>query len=146
KRMLMCCPPLTESELGFEFCLAKMLRLSTELSIPIHFVCVARTKAVIEAYLAKHKVSTVVKFEDHHDWDELSGLRSFVKDNDLVIFISARQGEVSYRYSFVRIPKKLEGVYHQFNRILIFPRRRGSHSLDEYEEVPANLLFRRIGQ
>lgn len=146
KRILMFCPPLTESELGFEFCLAKMMRLSGELSIPIHFVCIERTKSEIEAYLAKNKTSSTVHFELHSDWDELSKLNTFVKDNDLMVFVSARQGEVSYRYSFDRIPKKLDNVYSQFNRILVFPRRRGGHSLDEYEEVPSSPLFRRIGR
>ncbi|MEC3879681.1 cation:proton antiporter [Parapedobacter sp. 10938] len=146
KRILMFCPPLTESELGFEFCLAKMMRLSGELSLPIHFVCIERTKSVIEAYLVKNKTSTVLNFELHGDWDELSKLNAFVRDNDLIVFVSARQGEVSYRYSFDRIPKKLGNVYSQFNRILIFPRRRGGHSLDEYEEVPTSPILRRIGQ
>lgn len=146
KRMLVFCPPLTESELGFDFCLTKMLRLSAELSIPVCFVCVERTKSVIEEYVAKSKTSVTVSFQHHDDWDNLSALRVFVKDNDLVVFVSARQGEVSYRYSFVRIPKKLEGVYRHFNRILIFPRRRGGHSLDEYEEMPTGTLFQRIGQ
>jgi len=146
RRILMFCPPLTESELGFDFCLAKMMRLSGELSLPIHFVCIGRTKSVIEAYLTKNKTSTVVHFEVHNDWDDLSKLNAFVKDNDLVVFVSARQGEVSYRYSFDRIPKKLGNVYSQFNRILIFPRRRGGHSLDEYEEVPTSPILRRIGQ
>lgn len=146
KRMLMFCPPLTESELGFEFCLTKIIRLSTELSLPIHFVCIERTKAVIEAYLSKNKTSTVVHFERHTDWDDLSKLSAFVKNNDLIVFVSARQGEVSYRYSFDRIPKKLGNVYSQFNRILIFPRRRGGHSLDEYEEVPTSPILRRLGQ
>src|SRR3546814_17700674 len=98
KRILMFCPPLTVSELGFEFCLAKMMRLSGELSIPIHFVCIGRTKTEIEAYLAKNKTSSTVHFELHGDWDELSKLNTFVKDNDLMVFVSARQGEVSYRY------------------------------------------------
>src|SRR5690606_28286674 len=118
RRILMFCPPLTESELGFDFCLAKMMRLSGELSLPIHFVCIGRTRSVIEAYLTKNKTSTVVHFEVHNDWDDLSKLNAFVKDNDLVVFVSARQGEVSYRYSFDRIPKKLGNVYSQFNRIL----------------------------
>lgn len=146
KRILMFCPPLTESELGFEFCLGKMLRLAGELSIPIDFVCTSRTHSVIESYLTKHKTSTVVNFHNHDDWDALGQLRVFVSDNDLIVFVSARQGEVSYRYSFDRIPKKLENVYHQFNRILVFPRRRGGHSLDEYEEVPTSPLIRRIGR
>ena len=124
----------------------KILRLSQELSIPIHCVGVARTNNAINEHLTRLKSSVSITFSTHNEWDELRDLRKFVNENDLIVFISARRGELSYRYSFDRIPKKLEKVYHQHNRILIFPRRRGGRSLDEFEEVPTTPLFQRIGR
>src|SRR5690606_26644684 len=38
KRLTLFCPPLAETELGFIFCMDKILRLSQELSIPIHCI------------------------------------------------------------------------------------------------------------
>ncbi|PPL00205.1 cation:proton antiporter [Parapedobacter indicus] len=146
KRLTLFCPPLAETELGFVFCMDKIQRLSQELSIPIHTICTERTKAAINEYLAKFKSSVQIVFSIHDDWDELRDLRKFVNDSDLIVFISARQGELSYRYSFDRIPKKLDKVYHLHNRILVFPRRRGGRSLDEFEEVPTTPLFQRIGR
>ncbi len=146
KRIVVFCPPLTESELGFNYCMEKVMRLSQELTTAIHYVCDARTQSAISEYIDQNKNSTRVLFSNHEDWDDLSGLRRFVKDNDLVVFISARQGEVSYRHSFDGIPKKLGKVYEQHNRILIFPSRRAGYSLDEYEDVYAAPFLQRIGR
>lgn len=146
KRIVVCCPPLSESELGFDYCVEKILRLSQELTIPIQFICDMRTQQAISAFMERNKSSTRVLFIDHNEWDDLATLRSAVKDNDIIVFISARQGEVSYRHSFDGIPKKLEKVYAQYNRILIFPSRRAGYSLDEYEDVSAAPILQRIGR
>lgn len=146
KRIVVFCPPLAESELGFEYCMDKVLRLSQELTIPIHYVCDVRTKHAISAYIERNKNSTRVLFTEHSEWDDLSTLRNLVKDNDLVIFISARQGEVSYRHSFDGIAKKLGKVYAGHNRVLVFPSRRVAYSLDEYEDVSTAPILRRIGR
>src|SRR5690606_17259057 len=128
KRLTLFCPPLAETELGFMFCMEKIIRLSQELSIPIHCIGVERTNTAIDDYLTQHKRSVRIVFSVHTEWDELRDLRKFVNESDLIVFISARRGELSYRYSFDRIPKKLEKVYHQYNRILVFPKRRGGRS------------------
>ncbi|WP_257667578.1 cation:proton antiporter [Parapedobacter tibetensis] len=146
KRLVLFCPPLSESELGFDYCIEKVLRLSGELSMPILYVCDMRTKKALTEYMKRNKTNTKVLFANYDEWDDLTGLREFVKDNDLIVFVSARQGGVSYRHSFDRIPKKLGKVYNQYNRILVFPKRRSGHSLDEFEEVPTTPIFQRIGR
>ncbi|WP_257656589.1 cation:proton antiporter [Parapedobacter lycopersici] len=146
KRITLFCPPLFESELGFSFCMEKILRLSQELTIPVLCVADARTQRAVSEYMEVHKTSTRILYENYDGWDDLSGLRQFVKDNDLIIFVSARQGEVSYRHSFDGIAKKLGKVYAPYNRILIFPSRRAGYSLDEYEDVSTAPILQRIGR
>ncbi|MGK6352782.1 cation:proton antiporter [Parapedobacter sp. DT-150] len=146
KRIVVFCPSLTESALGFDYCMEKIFRLSQELTLPILFVCDMRSKRAINEYIARNKNGTRLLFSNHTEWDNLATLHQLVKDNDLIVFFSARQGEVSYRHSFDGIPKKLGKVYAQHNRILIFPSRRGGHSLDEYEDVSAAPILQRIGR
>src|SRR5690606_25412158 len=112
----------------------------------ILFVCDVRTKQAISSYVERNKNSTRVLYAQHSEWDDLATLRNLVKDNDLVVFISARQGEVSYRHSFDGIPKKLGKVYADHNRVLVFPSRRAIYSLDEYEDVATAPILRRIGR
>src|SRR5690606_20807223 len=145
-RILLFCPPLAESELGFSYWMEKILRLASELTIPIEFVCNKRTANAISEYVATNQFSTPISFENYQAWDDLSGLRTFVKDKDLIVFVSSRQGEISYQHSFDGIPKKLGRVYTQHNRILIFPSRRVGHALDEYEDVSTAPILQRIGR
>src|SRR5690606_22697001 len=51
KRITVFAPPLTETELGFAYCLDKISRLSQELSLPIQCVCVERTKVAVDDYM-----------------------------------------------------------------------------------------------
>lgn len=146
KRIVVFFPPLSESELGFDYCMEKVSRLSQELTISILYICDTRTKAAITEYLQRNKSSVRALFSDHDEWDDLTELRQFVKENDLIVFVSARQGEVSYRHSFDGIPKKLGKVYAQHNRVLIFPSRRTVYSLDEYEDVATAPILQRIGK
>src|SRR5690606_23512758 len=135
KRIVVFCPPLAESELGFDYCMDKVLRLSQELTTPIQYVCDVRTKHAISAYIERHKNSTRVLCTENSEWDDLSTLRNLVKDDELGVFMSASQGEVSYRHSFEGIPMKLGKVYAGHNRVWVFPSRLVAYSLDEFEDV-----------
>ncbi|SFC08481.1 Kef-type K+ transport system, membrane component KefB [Parapedobacter composti] len=145
-RIVLFCPPLSESELGFDYCMEKVLRLSQELTVPVQCVCDERTEHALSDYLKRNKSSTRMLFSLHNEWDDLGSLRQYVKDNDLIVFLSARQGEVSYRHSFDGIPKKLAQVYAQYNRVLVFPKRRAGYQLDEYEDVSTAPILQRIGR
>ncbi len=146
KRMVVLCPPLAESELGFEFWMEKVLRLAKELTINILFVCDGRTQYAVADYLAANKHTVRVQFSAFEEWNDLIGLRQFINDDDLVVFVSARIGEVSHRHSLDALPVKLGKVYHHHNRILVYPARRAIYSLDEYEDVSAAPILQRIGR
>lgn len=146
KRIVVLCPPLAESELGFSFWLEKMMRLSKELTITVLFVSGKRTEEAILDLVEEKKIAVRVQFSEYRDWDDLSGLQQFIADEDLIVFISARAGEVSHRHSLEALPLKLGKVYARHNRILVYPARRPSHSLDEYEDVSTVPILQRIGR
>ncbi len=143
-RILVCCPPLAESELGFDFWMEKVLRLSSELTVAITFVCGDRTEQAIGGYLAKQKQGANVHFTRFDEWDDLQQLRPFVLENDLVVFVSARAGEVSHRHALGALPTKLGDVYATHNRILVFPARRPGFMLGDYEDVETSPILKRI--
>ncbi len=146
KRMIVFCPPLAESELGFGYWIEKVFRLSKELSIQTSFICNPRTQQAITEYQEMNKYTVRIQFSQPDGWDDLAILSEFIKDGDLIVFVSARSGEVSYRHAFDVLPMKLGKVYEQHNRILIFPGRRASHSLDEYEDITTAPVLQRLTQ
>ena len=135
KRIALFAPPISESEKGFSYWMHKVAKLTQELSLPISIVCNSRTEKAILAFVESKKLSLSADFIPHFNWDDLSSLRAYVKDEDLVIFVSARAGEVSYNISFDGIAAKLDRVYSNNNRILIFPSRRKNYMIDDFVDV-----------
>lgn len=131
-RILVICPPLAESELGFEFWMAKVLRLAQELTLSVQVICDHRSQEAIHHYLEDNKASVRVQFAEYEEWDDLVGLRPLVQENDLIVFASAREGEVSHRHSLVGLPMKLSRHYPKNNRILVYPSRRTGFALEAY--------------
>ena len=128
-------PPMSEDEKGFSYWLSKVGQLAIELTLPIQCISNERTEHAIHAFLKKNKINCVIKFTTHRNWDDLASLKAYITDADLLIFVSARQGEVSYQREFNRIPQKLSQKYLQNNKILIYPSRRPTSVFDNYEEL-----------
>lgn len=135
KRIILFCPPISESEKGFTYWMMKVSKLTQELSLPLVIICNTRTEKAIRAFVDANKLSLAAEFEIHYNWDDLSSLNVYVEDDDLVIFVSARAGEVSYNVSFDAIPEKLDRAYKDNNRILIYPSRRKNYLVDDFVDV-----------
>ncbi|MNR60863.1 hypothetical protein D3C85_1824590 [compost metagenome] len=58
--------------------------------------------------------------------------------------MSSRYGEVSYRDSLDGLAKKLESIHE--NVVLVFPSRVDNQHIDEYEDVQAAPIFRKISK
>lgn len=145
-RILVFCPPFAEAELGFRFWLQKIIRLSKELTLGISFVCDRRTQSAISEFVEEQNLSARMEFENYDDWDDINGLQRYANDEDLIVFVSARAGELSHRHSLEGLPLKLSRVYHNHNRILAYPSRRAGYLTDEYEDVTAGPILKRIGR
>lgn len=146
KRILVFCPPFAEAELGFRFWLDKVIRLSKELTLGVSFVCNQRTQSAISEFIEENSHSVKVLFDIYDEWDDIVGLSNYAQTDDLIIFVSARAGELSHRHSLEGLPMKLSRVYNNMNRILVYPSRRPGYLLDELEDVTASPLLKRIGR
>jgi len=139
-------PPMAESEVGFAYWMEKMTKLASELSLPIVFVCNSRSHQAIEVMLDTLKSSVPVSFEQYEDWDNIYGLATFSNSDSLLVFVSARYGDVSYRDSLDGLAKRVGKYYKNQNLLLIFPARLEDAHIDEYEDVQTAPIFRRISR
>ncbi|MGE8241667.1 MAG: cation:proton antiporter, partial [Sphingobacterium sp.] len=146
KAIVVFAPPMCEAEFGFEYWLEKVIKLAQELSVPISFVVDTRSTSAIEAHLVEIKNSVPVTFKHYDDWDDLQGLKAFKDEESMFIFVSARNGEVSYRDSLDGVAKKLDRIYANENLVLVFPSRVENAHIDEYEDVEAAPIFRKISK
>ncbi len=139
-------PPLAESEVGFAYWMEKMCKFAQELSLPITYVCNYRTKQAIEEMLNTLKSSVPVSYSIYEDWDNIYGLATFSNADSLLVFVSSRFGEVSYRDSLDGLAKRVGKYYKNQNLILIFPSRVADMHIDEYEDIQTAPIFRKISR
>lgn len=139
-------PPLAESEMGFSYWMEKMLKLAQELTLPISFVCGARTQKAIELFLEEAKSSVPASYNNYEDWDNIYGLATFSNTDSLLVFVSSRPGEVSYRDSLDGLAKRVGRYYQNQNLLLIFPSRMDNQHIDDYEDIQMAPIFRKISR
>ncbi len=139
-------PPLAESEKGFEYWMEKMLKLAGELTLPLTFVCNKRTEPAILEVLKMFATSVPCSFDNYEDWDNIYGLATFSNADALLVFVSARYGDVSFRDSLDGLAKRVGRYFKKQNLILIFPSRRENQHIDDYEDVKTAPIFRKISR
>lgn len=146
KSIILFVPPLAELEIGFEFWMNKMLRLAQELSIPVNYVCSTRTQAAIATTLTQLKTSVPATFSNYEDWNNIHGLATFSNSDSLLVFVSSRAGEVSYRDTLDGLARRVGRHYQNQNLILIFPSRVDNQHIDDYEDIQMAPIVRKISR
>lgn len=139
-------PPLAESEVGFEYWGEKVLKLAQELSLSVNYVCNSRTEYRLMELANALKSSVNLTFSNHEDWNSIYGLATFSNTDSLLLFVSSRSGGVSYIDSLDGLAKRVGRYYKNQNLIMIFPSRQENQHIDEYEDVQAAPIFRKISR
>ena len=130
KRIVVISPPLAEKEDGFSLWVNKITKLSTELSIPILHLGDPHTYEVISS----HKKSGNITFQPFTDWDNPISCGNQIKEDDLIILISAHQGYISHIPVLESFPTRLENRFPNYNRIVVYPKRNIVEELLESDD------------
>ncbi|NTW52849.1 MAG: cation:proton antiporter [Chlorobiaceae bacterium] len=156
RRLLVVCPPFAEKEKGFEQWVCKLEHLSKELSIPMVCHCEKKSRIAIAGILKIIQSGAAVDFEsfkDFREWDEISRQARNFREDDIIVFVSARQESVSYKPSFDLVPNQLEKHFAETSKIMIYPAQFESRDIEEgYDDiVPKPFAFgtstiRRLGR
>jgi len=123
KRIIVVTPPLAEKENGFEIWLQKISKLSQELSIPIvHFGGMSTQDAIRDKI--KHKNLRIsISFKVLDDLEDLLVSSAYIKDNDLLVLVSARKYSVSYLNFLDNILNKIEKYFINISKIVVYPQQ-----------------------
>lgn len=122
KAIFLIVPPYAEFEAGFPIWLQKVIKLSTELSLPIQLNCSDRTQTAISRFCEHNKLTPPFNFTSYHHWGDLPALLKRASASDLVVLVSARRGYLSHNNHMDRWPAKLERLLDGRNRIIIYPQ------------------------
>lgn len=121
KRIFIIVPPLAEKEKGFVLWIKKIDLLAKELSVPVRVNCTTETSAEMKKVLKEQKTDTPFQFKKFSTWEDFLILGKDMVEDDIVILVSARKGEVSYQSILPSIPAKLEKYFFDKSRIIIYP-------------------------
>lgn len=145
KRIILFVPPFAELEKGFSIWLNKVAKLATELSAQTIIYANDKTiEAIQHFYSETQGVSnnTYLLFES---WEDILVLARDIKDDDLIVFITARKGTLSYQYVLESVPNKIERYFQKNSKIIIYPKQQDSNgSNEDYEDLAAGPLAKGI--
>ncbi len=119
KRIVVVSPPLVEKEDGFALWVDKIVKLSSELTVPIHHLGHPNTQEII----SKHKGAGNFTFQNFTDWENPLQCSRQIRKNDMIVFVSAHSGSVSHIPVLDTLPQRLERRFPNHSRIVIFPKQ-----------------------
>ena len=145
KNIALLVPPLAEHENGFELWVTKVAKLAQELSIPIELYCNESSKAGIENVFNKAKLSAALIHKTFNEWEAFLILSRDIKEDDLIVLVSARKGSASYMSLLEAIPQKLEKYFGMNNKLIIYPQQfNQDHITETYEDISSEPLNKSI--
>lgn len=130
KRIVVISPPLAEKEDGFALWVNKIYKLSAELSVPILHLGHPQTYKIISS---SRKTGSVV-FQPFTDWDNPISCGDQIKEDDLIVLISAHYGYISHLPVLETLPTRLENRFPNHNKIVVYPKRNIAEELLENDD------------
>jgi hypothetical protein len=141
KRIILISPPLAEKEYGFNLWLTKILKISNELTASIvHFGDLKTHDAISNEFKKKNSFPQIT-FHPFNEWEDFLILSKYIKNNDMIVFISARRRSVSYINALENIPVKMDKYFDGNNKIIVFPQQSSNNFSNlSYENIPINSI------
>ena len=102
--------------------LAKVCKLSTELSLSVNCFCDQSTKQHIEHALKSIKSNVIFKFDATEIWKDWRILKQKMMPDDFMIVVLDRKLETTYLLSLTYTQRKLEHLFESQTKLLIYPQ------------------------
>ncbi len=118
-------PSRAEFEAGFIRWLERLLRLSDNLDCRMVFHARQDCCDLISDYIRHQHPGVRVIFEPMQHWNELPHLAKHVNDDHLMVFITSRKGNISYKTAFEKLPIEIEQFYSGKSLMIVFPDQLG---------------------
>ena len=145
KRIVVIAPPSAEHEYGFEQWLIKVSKLAQELSAPVQFYCNTHTEKMILKAVKRLKLTISINISMFDAWDDFLVLSRELRNDDLLILISARKGAASYMNVLDGLPVKIEKYFNDNSRIVIYPQQfNQNNKIERFEDITAEPLSKSI--
>jgi Kef-type K+ transport system membrane component KefB len=116
-------PPNAEFEPGFKRWISAIRNITKRTSRPIHFYSNYSSAEAIKIELKENKFSGSVHYQNFDDWENFLIIAKNVTPGDLIVFISARRGTISFTPVLETIPRKLSKHFEDYSFVIIYPEQ-----------------------
>ncbi len=118
-------PSRVEFEPGFYRWIEHLARLAANIGCRIVFHGRQETMSLISAYIQNRHPEVRAEYELMQHWKEFTALSKAVNTDHLLVVITARNGTVSYKPTFERLPDELTAFFPDCSLMIIYPDQHG---------------------
>jgi len=122
KSIQLVCPPAELMEKNMAVWLAKVCKLSSELSLAINCYCDRETMEDIEQFLHATKSSVTFQYDHLEIWKDWKVLKERITLDDFMIVVLDRKVESTSILSLTHTQRKLEQLFEHETKLVIYPQ------------------------
>lgn len=121
RRVVIAVPQKAEYEAGFYKWLEHVCRMGEQLGCFLEFHAHPDTLPNIRTYMSRHHASVRSRYVDMMLWTRIASLSKEVGSDDMLVFITARPGYISYKGSFAGLPLLIYRHFSHTSVMLLYP-------------------------
>lgn len=124
-RIVVTVPAAAQYETGFSRWVRAVARLTRQLGCRVIFCCHSDIQPLIRGVIYQENYGIRCEFRTIDSHDEMILLSARVKDDDLLVVVSARPNSVSYGEEVTEMPQLVQRTFARNNLLVIFPEQFG---------------------
>ena len=118
-------PSRAEFEAGFHRWLERLVRMAENLDCRIVFHARHDCSDLIRDFIRFRHPSVRDEYEPMEHWNELPRLATHMNDDHMIVFVTSRKGNISYKTAFEKLPFEIEHFYQGKSLMIVFPDQYG---------------------
>ena len=120
-RVIIAVPQKAEYEAGFYKWLEHICRIGEQLDCLLEFHAHPETMVNIKSYMWRYHISLRASYIEMAIWTKIMSLAQRAGADDMVVFISARPGFISYKGAFAGLPLMIHRYFNHTSVMLLYP-------------------------
>lgn len=120
-RVIVAVPQKAEYEAGFYKWLEHVCRMGEQLGCVIEFHAHPDTMPNIKSYMWRYHVSLHAEYVEMALWTKIISLSQRAGSDEMVVFVSARPGFISYKGAFAGLPLMIHRYFSHTSVMLLYP-------------------------
>lgn len=123
KRVVVATTPKCEFETGFTKWCNRIFTLTSQIGSELVIYCTKETQKLIAETAKAQKCNCKFTFHTLADWEDFLILSREVKENDLLVVVTARRQSISYTPLLEKLPRQLTQYFSDNSFIVLFPEQ-----------------------